>query len=276
MEVQKIILAKTFMSVLTTDDYLPGLLVLNKSLQSVRSAYPLHALITSKVSNRTKRALEKVGIGYSVIGEIHNPTDVNRQHRWFPTYSKLAIFGQVQYQKIVYLDVDMLVLRNIDNLFSCPHMAATNAGGMLPRKSLWTHLNSGLFILEPAQALFEDMVSKIGKIEKLESGGDAGRPAYGSDQDFLNAYYPDWPQQAHLHLDHAYNIFHYYADEYHELLGYTLEEGPKAIKVLHYASYLKPWAMGGGYLAELGKDLNKSLELKAIELWKKVYETLEK
>ena len=143
-----------FVSIITTDDYLPGLLVLYKSLMATDTAYPFLTLLTKNISAKTISELKKHHIPHKIIGEtIKNPTNVNHHHRWFPTYSKLHVFNQTQYNKIVYLDVDMLILRNIDELFKHKHMSATNAGGMLPRKSSWTHLNSGLFVLEPSRCV---------------------------------------------------------------------------------------------------------------------------
>ncbi|MEI7480084.1 MAG: glycosyltransferase [bacterium] len=259
-----------YVSILTTDDYLPGLLVLDDSLKSVGSQYPLHVLLTSNISKNIVDILEKKIISYSILGqEIINPTDVDIHHRWFPTYSKLAIFDQVQYEKIVYLDVDMLVLRNIDELFKSAHMSATNASGMLPRKKIdrrHLNLNSGLIVIKPSHALFNDMMSKVGKIEILKSGG-GDKPIYGSDQDFINAYFPKWPDKHKLHLDHKYNIFHYHLDEYNKLFGYTIDDSPKTISIIHYASYLKPWNVNNNELKDLTSNSEKSLEFKAVKLW---------
>lgn len=257
-----------FMSIITSDDYLPGLLVLYKSLIATNTKYSFLVLLTPDINIDTISVLKKYGIPYKIVtNKISNPTNVDNNHRWFPTYSKLTVFDQTQYKKVVYLDADMLILRNIDDLFNYPHMSATNAGGMLPKKSSWKHLNSGIIVLEPSHKLFEDMSSKIGKIERLESEGTIDRPKYGSDQDFLNAYYPDWPQQNELHLDHKYNIFHYYLDEYNKLFGYTIEDGLKPINVIHYASYLKPWNMDKASINDLRAEPKRVLELKAIILW---------
>jgi len=264
-----------FVSVLSTDDYLPGLLVLNKSLLNTRSKYSLDVILTSNISKETKLILDRNHISYSVtVQEIENPTNVDREHRWFSTYSKLAVFNQVQYEKIIYLDADMVVLRNIDNLFLYPHMAATNAGGQLPRKILWTHMNSGIFVLKPSRSLFTDMMNRVGKIEYLEPGGTKDRPKYGSDQDFLNAYYPNWPNQKELHLDHQYNMFHYYADEYNRLFGYTIENGIKPIFILHYASHMKPWNMNEKEIEELCADKKRHLEAEAVKLWFGLYKEI--
>lgn len=264
-----------FVSIITSDDYLRGLLVLHRSLIDTNTQYPFLTLITEDISVDTVSVLDKHHIPYKVIKtKINNPTDVDQSHRWFPTYSKLNIFDQTQYDKVVYLDADMLILRNIDELFKFPHMSAVIAGGMLPGKSTRKHLNSGMFVLEPSHELFEDMMSKVGKIEKLESGGSIDKPRRGSDQDFLNAYYLDWPNQKELQLDHKYNIIHYLLDEYNESFGYSIENGPKPISILHYASYLKPWDINEKIKEELRNDPEKILELKAIQLWQDLYNSL--
>ena len=264
-----------FVSIITSDDYLRGLLVLHRSLIDTNTQYPFLTLITEDISVDTVSVLDKHHIPYKVIKtKINNPTDVDQSHRWFPTYSKLNIFDQTQYDKVVYLDADMLILRNIDELFKFPHMSAVIAGGMLPGKSTRKHLNSGMFVLEPSHELFEDMMSKVGKIEKLESGGSIDKPRRGSDQDFLNAYYLDWPNQKELQLDHKYNIIHYLLDEYNESFGYSIENGPKPISILHYASYLKPWDINEKIKEELRNDPKKILELKAIQLWQDLYNSL--
>lgn len=264
-----------FVSIITSDDYLRGLLVLHRSLIDINTQYPFLTLITEDISVDTVSVLDKHHIPYKIIKtKINNPTDVDQSHRWFPTYSKLNIFDQTQYDKVVYLDADMLILRNIDELFKFPHMSAVIAGGMLPGKSTRKHLNSGMFVLEPSHELFEDMMSKIGKIEKLESGGSIDKPRRGSDQDFLNAYYLDWPNQKELQLDHKYNIIHYLLDEYNESFGYSIENGPKPISILHYASYLKPWDINEKIKEELRNDPKKILELKAIQLWQDLYNSL--
>jgi len=261
-----------FVSIITSDDYLPGLLVLYKSLIDTNTKYPFLVLITKNISIDTISILDKHYISYKIIEtKINNPTNLDRSHRWFQTYSKLNVFNQTQYDKAIYLDADMLILRNIDKLFKYQHMSAVIAGGMLPGKSTRKHLNSGIFVFEPSHELFVDMMSKIGKIEELKSSDSINKPKHGSDQDFLNAYYPDWPNKNELHLDHKYNIFHYFLDEYNESFGYSIEEGSRPISIIHYASYLKPWDVDEKTKENLKNDIKRDLELQAIQLWQDIY-----
>lgn len=260
----------TFLSILTSNDYLPGLLVLEHSLQKTGAAYPFLTLLTPNISPETRAILDSHEIAYKILDyNLDNPTNVNRGHRWSYTYSKIFIFGQTEYDKVVYLDVDMLVLRNIDELFTHKHLSATNAGGSLPRKKHWTHMNSGIMVIEPSRELFEDMVSKIGKIETLKSGGAALKPQHGSDQDFINAYFRDWPNQKELHLDHKYNIFHYYLEEYNKFFGYTIEDSDKPISIIHYANYSKPWN------PHKNETVINPMEARAVALWQQSYKEIE-
>lgn len=265
----------SFISVLSTDNYLKGLLVLFFSYKKTKSKYPFLVLLTPNISKKTILILKKFNIPYEILSEdIGNPTDVNRKHRWFKTYSKLSIFNQTKYSKIVYLDADMLILKNIDELFLKPHMSATNAGGMLPRKKSWKHLNSGLMVIRPSSKIFKDMISKIGKIENIESGGTKFTPKSGSDQDFLNSYYSKWKQNKKLHLDHKYNMIHYYIDEYFKFFGYSFKSKKRPIYIIHYASYLKPWNITKNEMKIIKRNPNKKIELQSIKMWLKKFEKI--
>jgi glycogenin glucosyltransferase len=258
---------QSYVSLLATNDYLDGLLVLFYSLKQAKSKFDLCVLVTPDISLRTCSVLTAHSIAYTVIDCIKNPSDIHSGHRWFRSYSKLHVFGLTQYDKIVYLDADMLVLQNIDELFERPHMSAANAGGMLPHKADWLNMNSGLFVAVPSAWLVNDMLSQVGKIEVLASGGTPQKPRFGSDQDFVNAYYRDWTQRTDLHLDHKYNMLHYHLDAYSRCFGYTLTPGAKRVAVIHYGSYLKPWTLGRDVIDKLQCGTELSLENCALQLW---------
>jgi len=262
---------KSFVSILSTDSYLPGIIVLYFSLKETKTKFPFLCLTTPNISLDTLITLSSYDIKYKRLGfNILNPTDIDRKHRWSNTYSKLHIFNQTEFSKIVYLDADMLVLKNIDELFKKPHMSAVSAGSMLIRRSHWTHLNSGLIVIKPYRNLFINMLSKIGKIENIKASHNEYKST-GGDQDFLNEYYKNWPKESRLHLDHKYNIFHHYLHEYNKDIGYSLSKGKKLVKILHFASHLKPWEITK---KNLHNEKRTAIEIKVINLWKNIYKKI--
>ena len=70
-------------------------------------------------------------------------------------YSKLLMWKMVHYTKLVYLDSDLLILRSIDDLFERPQLAA--CPDTLPPDKF----NSGLMVVEPNKAMFQDMLGKV-------------------------------------------------------------------------------------------------------------------
>jgi glycogenin len=254
----------SYITVLSTDSYVEGVIVLHRSLVRSQARYPFLVLTTPNLADATYQQLQQSGIAYQPIPPIELNTALpTHQARWQATYSKLQIFNQTQFDKLVYLDADMLVYQNLDDLFRQPHMAAVNAGGMLPEYASWTEFNSGLMVIEPSQALYTDMLAKL---------PDLYLPA-GGDQDFLNAYYPDWPQQPEKHLDHAYNIFHEHVDRYQQLHGYELKgdrlkRDRKAIKVIHYVGERKPWLIKASLIEQQRPSLKTATQnLKATSRW---------
>lgn len=231
----------SYITVLSTDSYVEGVVVLDRSLARSQARYPFLVLTTPNLASKTLQMLDRYGIQHQAIPPIELDTAVQQhQSRWQWTYSKLQIFNQTQFEKLVYLDADMLVYENLDDLFERPHMSAVNAGGMLPEYANWTEFNSGLMVIEPAAALYQDMLAKLPTLY-LPAGGD---------QDFLNAYYPDWPTQPEKHLDHAYNIFHDHVDRYQQRFGYELGGQRKPIKVIHYVGEQKPWLIKDALMAQ--------------------------
>ena len=75
---------------------------------------------------------------------------------------------------VVYLDADTIVVKNIDDLFKCSKFCANLKHS--------ERLNSGVMVVEPSQALFNDMMRKVKTLSSY-TGGDQG---------FLNSYYPDF------------------------------------------------------------------------------------
>ncbi|KAM3552209.1 hypothetical protein MY1884_007328 [Beauveria asiatica] len=111
--------AKVWATLITNLDYLAGVLTLNHSLRQVRSAYPLLALYTDTFPAAGLAALAARGIPAQRVDRLApsaGSRDFSADPRFADTFTKLATFSLTEYERIVQLDSDMLVLRNMDEL----------------------------------------------------------------------------------------------------------------------------------------------------------------
>lgn len=219
---------KAFITVLATDNYLFGVLVLYKSLIKSNSIYQLHVCVTENLSSFTLDVLNHFNIKTINVKRRDSPK-MPPFNKWKATYTKLELFKLVQYSKIVYLDADMYVLHNIDHLFNKPHMSAVYAG-------CWAisdkrNFNSGLLVLEPSLHDYNNL------IHISETQGDICQ----GDQNVMQKYYTNWPSQKELHLDHSYNLFSSHVP-YTKNKYYFFNKSNKLnpIYVIHYICP-KPW-----------------------------------
>ena len=69
---------------------------------------------------------------------------------WENVPSKFEIFNLTQFEKIVYLDADIYVLKNLDHLFAAPHLTAALDGEYFNLWEGWPHFNAGCMVIEPS------------------------------------------------------------------------------------------------------------------------------
>ncbi len=251
-----------YITLLGTDGYLPGVLALAASLKSTQPCVPLHVAVAPRVSEHARQVLLTCHLPTIRLQESFD-TDAESiaanleagVGHWSYTFDKLWLFELTKFEKLVYLDCDMLILHNVDELFDRPHMSAVIAGQ--PAHPDWSNLNSGLMVIEPESGLGHRIFHETFKVtrERLRT---SEMYAIG-DQDLLQTYYRSWPEQRHLHLDHVYNSI--VRDVPASLdQGYNLrmaEPDERSIKVLHFAGFTpKPWlwtALGREFMRFVAK-----------------------
>ena len=245
-------LLRAYITLLSTESYLPGVRALQEALKRTATPYPFVVAIASHLPAKLDSVLEKAGM---TVRRIPETTAIPKHliegnGHWGRTFDKVHLFGLAEFDKLVYVDADMLVLSNIDELFDKPNMSAVAAGKLIHPD--WLRLNSGLVVIEPRAGLPDAIFAAL-PLAIAELSG-RGVDAIG-DQDLLNAYYPQWCNAPELELDQGYNMFQWTLDEHIEKHGYRLPHHPahlqggtagsvKPVKIVHFIGPRKPWMDG--------------------------------
>ncbi|SER70327.1 Alpha-N-acetylglucosamine transferase [Tranquillimonas rosea] len=138
-------------------------------------------------------------------------------HTPLDNFAKLRLW-QLDYERVVFLDADTLVLRNSDALFDYPEFCA--APNVYESLADFHRMNSGVFTARPSRATFNAMLAR------LDAPGAFWRR---TDQTFLQDFFPDW---------HGLPVFS-------NMLQYVWFNMPELwsweqIRILHF-QYEKPW-----------------------------------
>ncbi|RAP43303.1 glycosyl transferase [Rhodovulum viride] len=155
-------------------------------------------------------------------------------HTPLDNFCKLRLW-QLDYERVIFLDADTLVLQPIDRLFDYPELCA--APNVYESLADFRRMNSGVFTARPHAQTFEKM------LPLLDAPGAFWRR---TDQTFLQHAFPDW---------HGLPVF----DNMLQYVWFTLPElwSWPDIRVLHF-QYEKPW-----------QDHDKADRLKPlIDLWR--------
>lgn len=102
------------------------------------------------------------------------------------TLTKLHVFRLTQFDKVIYLDADTLVLQPLSHLFETRHPFAA-----CPDQGWPDAFNSGFMVLTPNEADFSGLVKMMGQRGSWDGG----------DQGLLNDYFRDWQR-----LSFTYNV----------------------------------------------------------------------
>ncbi|KAL2469204.1 putative UDP-glucuronate:xylan alpha-glucuronosyltransferase 4 [Forsythia ovata] len=231
----------------SSEDYVCGAIALAQSIIQSNSTKDLVLLADNSVSSKSLQGLIAAGWKIKHIERIRSPhAQPEAYNEW--NYSKLRIWQLIEYDKVIFIDADLTVVRNIDEFFVYPQLSA-----------VWNsrHIfNSGVMLIEPSKCTFETLMENRFEV-KSYNGGDQG---------FLNEMFKWW---------HRWPIKINFLKDF-TLIPDLIHEIPKDIYALHYLG-LKPWMCYQDYdcnwdFIEYQRHASDS----AHESWWKVYEVMPK
>ncbi|KAG8947216.1 glycogenin glucosyltransferase [Tulasnella sp. 424] len=220
-----------FVTLLTSDSYLPGALTLVAALRDVHADAPnpphppfqTVCIITPEtIGVETRRAVLKafdIVVGVDVIREdTKKGLDLLGRPDLNLVLTKLHVFRLTAFDKIIFLDADVLPIRPLSHLFSLPHefSAVPDVG--------WPDIfNSGFMVLTPGL----DKFNEIRDLVREKGSWDGG------DQGILN----EWMQDRWNRLSFTYNTTPTAAYTY----APAYERFGSEIRAIHFIGKNKPW-----------------------------------
>ncbi|KAJ8328586.1 glycogenin glucosyltransferase [Batrachochytrium dendrobatidis] len=229
-----------YVSLLTTESYLPGALVLAASIRQTSTLYPLVIIVSQDhIGHAAIQTLltvyDKVIPVQQLLTNSNGNLNLLGRPDLFATFTKLHLWNPdiLPYSRIVFLDADTLVQRNIDCLFqyveqeSVVFAAAPDAG--------WPDcFNSGVFVTKPCAVLFHQLLEYAANNTSFDGG----------DQGLLNSFFSSWSCESPVNprtgrLPFTFNVtpsaFYSYLPAFHH---YSAN-----ISIVHFIGSTKPWKM---------------------------------
>jgi len=236
---------QAYVTVLSTDEYLPGVLALNKNINELCS-FPLLVLTSGMLDAATYASLEHRNIRFVKVDDVDIPAELmqaTKEHSWYShwvkSFLKLRVFDLPGHDKIVAIDCDMMLMESIDEIFALPDMSAVIAGRSYPGNEHWGDLNSGLMVIVPREGYSGQIAAVIPEVE-------AAKIIFG-DQDLIQAFFSGWRENVELHMPEGYNVYFNHYQHYRKI---------ETVKVVHFVGREKPWMMS---IAEICREYVKCL-----------------
>ncbi|OVA05487.1 Glycosyl transferase [Macleaya cordata] len=197
----------------SSEAYVCGAIALSQSIIQSNSTKDLILLADNSITNKSRQALEDAGWKVKLIDRIQSPhAKKGAYNEW--NYSKLRIWQLTEYDKVIFIDSDLIIVKNIDDFFAYPQLSAAGNDNMI--------FNSGIMVIEPSKCMFESLMKKRHTLYSYNGG----------DQGFLNevfTWWHRWPRR----LNYLKLFISKKNSQYRP-------EVPEPIYAIHYLG-LKPW-----------------------------------
>ncbi len=230
-------MADAYVTLVSNDDFALGAKALVRSLSLTGTKAAIIVMYTSGVSEAALAPLRARGANLIKIDLLPTSDAFNERHARktlhatapftkgikpafhtpLDNFAKLRLW-QLPFDRVVYLDADTVVLRNINRLFDYPEFSA--APNVYEGLADFHRLNSGVFTARPSEATFAAMLNVLDAPDAFWRR---------TDQTFLQRFFPNW---------HGLPVFD-------NMLQYVWLNMPGLwswddINVLHF-QYEKPW-----------------------------------
>ncbi|KAI9770097.1 MAG: glycogenin glucosyltransferase [Geoglossum simile] len=237
-----------YCTLLTSDNYLPGALVLGHSLRDAGTKKKLAiAVVMDSLRASSIAELKKLYDYVIPVERLTNKTPANLYLMDRPdlvsSFTKIYLWRLLQFRKIVYIDADAVATRAPDELFDLDanFAAAPDIG--------WPDcFNSGVMVFKPNMADFYSLLALAQR----------GISFDGADQGLLNTHFRNWQR-----ISFTYNVTP--SGNYQYLPAFR--HFGSNVSMVHFIGAEKPWMRG----RDPGKEGSESYD-ELLGRWWSVYD----
>ncbi|KAL7541456.1 hypothetical protein ACHAXR_010953 [Thalassiosira sp. AJA248-18] len=217
-------------------------------------------------------------------------------------WTKLRLFELEGYDKILYIDADCLVVKDVGHLLRVDEDDnGDDAGNDSTREKRVGLLaaapdifppdkfNAGVMVIRPSKAVFEDMMACLpNSTSSNQMGSRKTCTSYdGGDTGFLNSFYPGWynDMPSYSRLPFGYNAQRFMHHCTYDKQPKYWDQAIDDIRIIHFSSSPKPWEKKGSKSSNDAEDkpsyldgndansIQKAAEGGELEsMWQKAYE----
>lgn len=203
----------------SSEFYVCGAIALAQSIRMSGSTKDLIILVDRKVGEEKREGLRAAGWQVREIRRIRNPrAEKDSYNEW--NYSKFRLWQLTDYDKIIFIDADLLILRSLDFLFDLPEISATGNSRFV--------FNSGMMVIEPSNCTFRFLLGHRRDIISYNGG----------DQGYLNEVFTWW-HRIPRRMNYLKHFWSNDTEEF-EMKTHLFGADPPELYVLHYLG-VKPW-----------------------------------
>jgi hypothetical protein len=185
ISVARVVGEQAYVTLCTNVKALTAALVQVASVRRTGSQRPFVVLVTAGLAPWAQEALRLRGaqvvvtqpIAYNFIG-----APAYARPKWREAVAKLHMFRMTQFARVVFLDADVLVQKNVDSLFDLPLTAEAELHGMrdlhdcMPEAGM-AKLNTGVLVFQPLESHWDRLMANYKNAPQ--------RPMWMSDQDLI-------------------------------------------------------------------------------------------
>ncbi|CAL5397341.1 unnamed protein product [Camellia sinensis] len=195
----------------SSNSFVCGAIALAQSIIQTNTTKDLVLLADDSISKSSLQGLRAAGWKIKHTKRIRSPDSKRKIYsEW--NYSKLRVWELTEYDKIICIDADFIVLENIDEFFVYPQFSAVGEDDFV--------FNSGIMLVEPSKCTFETLMEKMSQVASYDA----------TDQGFLNemfTWWHRWPSRLN-----SLTLFDGADNKNHEM--------PRNAYAMHYLG-IKPW-----------------------------------